>query len=348
MLLFIDSFDHYSLATMSSKYEILGTGAGASITTGRFGNGFRIAGGNIGTNHKRHRFTTGTPTTIITGIALRFGSGHNTTSHPVVQWIESSPSIVGHIEMRLNGANQLFFTRGGTTIGTVSKTLTDDIWYYVEIKLTIHDSTGALEVRIDEAVELSLTGLDTKNGGTGYIDIIGMGTAGGTFSESYEVDYDDLYVLDTTGSTNNDYLGDVHIAAIFPDGNGTTSNLVGSDGNSTDNYLLVDETSAPNGDTDYVQSNVVGDKDTYPFQDVSFTTGDIYGLQINMYTRKTDAGVRQIASIARLSSTEVDGPNNVQSTSYIYYMDIREEKPGGGVWTATDINNAEFGAKVTA
>jgi hypothetical protein len=65
------------------------------------------------------------------------------------------------------------------------------------------------------------------------------------------------------------------------------------------------------------------------------------------YAAKTNAGVRSIASVARLSGTEVDSSDKALSVSYAYLPDIRETKPGGGAWSISDVNSAEFGVKVT-
>jgi hypothetical protein len=160
-------------------------------------------------------------------------------------------------------------------------------------------------------------------------------------------DFDDLYVCDGTGSAPaNDFLGDCRVEAIFPSGNGNSSVLVGSDGNSTDNYLLVDE-AAPNT-TDYVESSTVTDKDTYAYGNLAATTGTVFGVQPVPFAAKTDAGTRSIVSVARVSATEVDSAAKTLSTTYTYYPDVREAKPGGGAWAIGDVNGAEFGVKINA
>jgi hypothetical protein len=164
-------------------------------------------------------------------------------------------------------------------------------------------------------------------------------------SEGY---WADTYIADIAGSApTNDFLGDSRTDAILPNANGTTSQLVGQDTNSTDNYLNVDD-DPPDDDTTFNESSTVGQKDTYNYPSITPTAGTVYAVQISPLVRKTDAGVRSIATVARLSSTEVDGPNQALSTTYLNLADIRETKPGGGVWTIADVNSAEFGVKVTA
>jgi hypothetical protein len=159
---------------------------------------------------------------------------------------------------------------------------------------------------------------------------------------------DDYYACDIQGSTNNDFLGDVRVQAVFPNGNGNYSQLTNDLGNMTNNYTHVDEAD-PNDDTDYVESSNAGDKDTYTYQDLPTTTGTVYGVQVMTYAKKTDSGSRTIRNLARLSGTDADNGSDIALPSgYTYLPSIFETKPGGGAWTITDVNNAEFGVKVTA
>ena len=107
-------------------------------------------------------------------------------------------------------------------------------WYYLEISVTIDDAIGEVHVRLNGSTtdEVSYTG-DTKNAGTATdIDAVRFAFSGRIA---------DVYVLNSLGSMNNNFLGDVAVRTLIPDGNGTSSQLTGSDGNTTDNYLLVDE-----------------------------------------------------------------------------------------------------------
>jgi hypothetical protein len=154
---------------------------------------------------------------------------------------------------------------------------------------------------------------------------------------------------DGTGSSpKNGYFGDIKVPALVPNGNGNASQLLGSDGNSTDNYLHVDELS-PDSDTTYVESSTVTNKDTYTYQDLTSASGTIYAVNVLPYARKTDAGARSIRTLARLSGTEVDnGTDLVLGSSYVYHDTMYEEKPGGGDWTVSDLNSTEFGVQVVA
>jgi len=339
-LRFVDSFDHYDDADVLQKYDLMG-GTANIAASGRFGNNMEF-----GDVDRVTKFLTSQPTWIV-GFAVYMP---NTTAVVgSVQLIALLDSATLHVDVRWTSANNIIFTRAGTQLGS-GFAASRDTWYYVELKVTISD-TGSYELRVDGSTVTSSGAADTRNGANASADRIQVGnSAGGALGSGLRID--DLYVCDgTTGAGSNpcnDFLGDCRVQSRLPDGNGNSSQFDGSDGNSTDNYLLVDDAdTAVDGDTTYVQSPDVGDKDTYTFQNLTPTSGAVFGVQALPYARKTDAGARSICSVARLSGTETDSANKALSTSYRYYPDIRETKPGGGDWSISDVNSAEFGQKVT-
>src|SRR5574337_15066 len=343
-LLFCDSFDHYASTDFLSKWSVSATTANAIGSSGRFNSGF-ISANSSNSGGYLIKTLQASYGTLIAGFAIKWTGISSTTpstsADPFFGFLENGTV---HIDLRTNGSGIFYVTRNGTTLGTGTTPLTSGVWYYVEMKAVIHDTAGSVELRLNGVTEISLSGIDTRNGANGVITQIKLGC----FGNAPQKYFDDLYVCDTSGSVNNDFLGDVRIEALFPNGNGAKSNLVGSDSNSTDNYLLVDE-ATPNADTDYVESSTVGDKDTYTFTDLTSTAGTVRGIQLLPYARKTDAGTSSIKAVTRLSGTEEDAASDSPlSTSYVYYPDIRETKPGGGAWSISDINSAEFGVKVTA
>lgn len=252
-----------------------------------------------------------------------------------VQHVVFTVTATGYPQLRLG-------SEGGTVLGTGATALSVGVWYYIEIKASISDTVGTAVLHIDNQTVVSFSG-DTKNGGTSTnIDYVSLSPA--TF-RGYGATYDDLYILDSTGATNNDFLGDIRIETLYPDGNGNSSQLVGSDADSTDNYQLVDETGTPSS-ADYVASGNLGDKDTYTFTGLATTSGTIKGVQVNSWAAKSDSGARNVKNITRLSGTEDQSASLPLQTTYMPHLSVHETKPGGGSWTISDVNNAEFGVQV--
>jgi hypothetical protein len=339
-LLFIDSFDHYT--TASQKWTVAGRN-GISAGNGRLlAAGYTESNSVAGTGGSMTKILPSTYATLIVGAGIKF------TGTGLFRWLFQEGATT-HIELTVNGSGFIEVRRGagGTLLATGITPLVADTYYHLEVKVNVHDSTGSVEVRINEAVDCTFTG-DTRNGGaTGLMDRFSQSTPyGGTFGNGFAY-FDDLFIMSTAGSYNNDFKGDCRVEALYPDANGNSSQFVGSDGNSTDNYALVDE-KPPNSDTDYVQSSTVGEKDTYNYGSITSTTGNVHGVQVLPFARKTDAGSRSIASIARSNGVEGVGADKALAETYAYHPQIFEENPDTtDAWTIAEVNAAEFGVGVT-
>jgi hypothetical protein len=154
---------------------------------------------------------------------------------------------------------------------------------------------------------------------------------------------DDLYVLDTTGTVNNDFLGDVRVQTLYPSADGTNTGFTPSTG--TTHYTLVDE-AAPNT-TDLVSAANAGLKDSYGFQDLMGTTANVYGVQATSYAAKDNTGTVGVKNITRISGTQYTGPTAwYLSTTWTANRELWERNPAtSGLWAPADVNAAEFGVE---
>lgn len=339
-LRFADSFDHYVTADIVKKWTATdGTGITIQSTAGRRGGQCL----RISTSAASVSKTFDAHASWVIGFAFNPASLPGSAVRLVVAFDGSTE----HLRLRLNTDGTISVLRGGSTVlSTSAASINFGSFGFLEWKFTINDSTGSYDVRYNGASITSGSGVDTRNGGNATANLFQLRSSSETSGSNW--DFDDLYICDGAGSVNNDFLGDVRVDCYLANGNGNSSQLTGSDGNSTDNYALVDE-SLQNGDTDYVQSSTVNQKDTYAFTDMSHTPSNIFGVQINLVSRKDDSGTRSICAVTRSGGSDTDGTTQALSTSYLCLREIRETDPNtSSAWTRTGFNNAEFGAKVAA
>ena len=269
-----------------------------------------------------------------------------TTGYALFALYEGSTA---HLTVVIESTGKLSIKRGaynGTNLATGNTVLSVGTWYYVELKATINDTTGSTEVRINGVADspLTLTNTDTRNGGvSGVCDIFMLGQVASTTGS--QASYDDVYVCNTSGATNNDFLGDCRIDTLLPNGDGNYTQFTPSTG--VAHYAVVDE-STPNT-TDYNYSSTSGDRDSYTFPDLTgLVSQTVYGIQINAAALKSDSGSRSLGTMSRLSGTNKDGAGAALSTSLAYLSEIQETDPASVAWTEANVNAAEFGVKVTA
>ncbi|HET7713846.1 MAG TPA: hypothetical protein VFK94_06425 [Patescibacteria group bacterium] len=334
-LLFCDSFDHYDTSRILLKWTSM-PGACTIGAVGRNGTSGLNAPGS-------QRYVTwnflAAKQTVVSGFAWRANSGT-----AVIIWACRDAGTT-QVDLRYNSAQKLEITRNGTVLATGATTITTGVFNYIEVKVKVASGTsGTYEVRINGVVELISAGANTQFTANATCDSFLLGNnASSGFGTSH--DFDDVYLCDTLGTYNTDFLGDIRVQALLPNAAGNYSQWTPTAGA---NYTNVDE-NPPNDDTDYVASSTVGQIDTYGFSDLTPTSGFIRAVQFIMDARKDDAGTRQIAAVVRQSGADYVGVTKSINASYAFYVDIMDSNPATSTtWTLAEVNADEFGIKVIA
>ncbi len=335
-LRFVDSFDHYAIpAGLPQKwtsYSDTGGSNGITTTTGRRGSTSAILMRALNDNIA---IVLDDQQTWIVGFAMYL---YGTESGDIVRFYDNGNNI--QIQISLTSAGVIQISRNGTLLATSAGALAINVWNYIEIKITIADSGGLAEVRVNESVFVTFTG-DTK-----FSTSLNTANRIQFISRNTDVAFDDLYICDGTGSVNNTYLGDCRVDVVKPTGAGNYAEF--STQGSGNNWDNVDD--QPNdGDTSYNYANVTGKRDTFACSDLPAVSGSIFGVQVALSARKDDAGSRTIRSLTRISGTDYEGSSKNLSTDYRFCMQIMETNPNTtAAWADTEINAAEFGYKLQA
>lgn len=335
-LLFMDSFDD---GLIDGGYKGYGgvppSGGDISTTYGRNGKGVRIGDQ---TNDYLYRATGSTDDTLILGFA---GYVETLTNGDVMLRFEDGATVQVQFRFYTDGSISAF--RGGTLLGNsgAGKFL-EDTWQYYEFKVKFANTGGTVDVRVNGVSVLSLSSQDTQDTANAYATNWRLAGASGYLENLY---VDDLYLADSTGTVNTDFLGDVKVETLLPNGNGNSSGMTGSDSNQTDNYLLVDDN--PVVTTDYVESATEGHKDTYAMGNLASTNVSVYGMQVSLVTQKDDTGSKYLRPVVRSGSTDYAGTSVALNTSWEGMHEIWEQDPNTSAdWTPTNVNAVEVGPEV--
>lgn len=339
MLRFVDAGGlHYT--NLGDKYPTTG-GLQASVdtsTNGRWG-GRCLSFTSNAANSGFVRLTVPSAATYIAGLAFKPSVPDPAASYRVVSFREGATL---HVALRATAGSGLDVMRGdGTVLGTASGVTSTSQYYYVEVKVTVHDTTGSVVVRVNGVAVITLTNVDTRNGATGVIDSVQLGTDVNTSNSGNQGwRANDVYFADTTGTYNNDFLGDLRVEVLYPSANGSVA-FTPSTGS---NFQCVDE-AQHNADTDFVASNVLNAVDRYAYGDLVAMSGAVLGVCVNTVDRKEDAGARTMAHVV-FSGTQMSGAAFSPTTSYFTHQTVFETKPDDAPWTIADVNGMEAGIKI--
>lgn len=84
-------------------------------------------------------------------------------------------------------------------------------------------------------------------------------------------------------------------------------------------------------------------------QDLSESSGTVFGVQTCLLARKDDAGSPSVRAPVRQGSTDHDcGGDHALSTTHAYVLDIWQQDPTGSDWTISFVNADEYRVKLAA
>lgn len=327
------SFDGMATADIDERYENFTAGT-ISAGTGRGGtNSFHGSTSSAGYD----KFGLSSHATY--GVAFAWKQAA-LVAKTVFQFYDGAAAQVG---LGIDATGKIFVWRNnvGTVIATsASIVIFANVQHHIQFQVTINNTTGSYEVRVDGVNVLSGSGVNTRQTANNQVNGYGFGGTG-----AVNFDIDDVFVWDGAGSLNNTFPGDVRVLATLPSGAGNSAQWTPSTGS---NFAAVDD-ATPNT-TDYVSDSTVGHKDTYAYTDLA-GTGTVLGAQLSLYASKADAGAtRGIKGICRSSSTETLSSEVTLGVGWRYWLAaIYELDPAtAAAWASlTALNAAEFGVQVT-
>lgn len=228
------------------------------------------------------------------------------------------------------------------TLDTTGAILSPDTWYHFEWKAYIHPSAGSYDLRIDGSTVLSGSGIDTQDSDNhiGFVRFSSI-RGGGLLTEAL---MDDLYIMNSDGSTLNDFLGTTPVVRVYyPVSDAGPNDFTPSTG--TDHYALVDETDEDFAD--YLDGVTATDRESFLMQSVS--AGTYKAVMQEVLVKTNSVGVRNIRQVVESGSTTSNGtstpisdPNNPVALRRI----LETDPDTGSSWSEAGINAAEFGVEV--
>jgi hypothetical protein len=319
---FLDSFDHYLTAHRTRKWTM---GCG-DIVAGRHGNGTRSGKTAFALDYKSMAAGCAYKTTGFSNSPIKFQSG----------W-ESLQNVIDLAHMGDGRLRVYAPDPANKTSAPSDFVMNPSEFYYLELKAEISavKENGKFDVdyeaRVNEETIISGTWTDIP-WANGSMNILTLQSPGGGSS----CVFDDVY------ATEGEFLGDIRIGVIRPNGAGFYSDWTAQPAG--DHYDLVNDQS-PDDDSTYLQAAEAALVETHEYEDIA-VYGEIRAIQTLVCVKKSDAGTA--ATKSRLRSGEGDEVQGLifypSETSYLYDRTGYVLNPWTGLaWTEDQINSLQFG-----
>ncbi len=249
-------------------------------------------------------------------------------------------------DVYLDDATGEYVLRSGDATELFRGPLTKNVWAYFEVGVTVNGATSSVELRVNGTSAYSNGSLDLAVGSnTGVRDVMFIDE--GTAYTNPSAGVDDVYLCDGSGTEHNTFLGPVRVHALSPNADDAVTWTPNA---GTTNYTQVDDVWAGHdGDSSYVASNTVGEKDLYGLEDLAAEYQNPVAVQTYWAARHDDSsGGASMAALLKSGATEVEGGEAVLNASYRYYVEpIQATNPDtGAAWTPAEINALQIGAVV--
>lgn len=347
-LLFVEGFDAATTVTGSGgetateryildKYP-------AVVVNGRVFTGW----GNLGV-----AFTHGTTASAESGShSLDFASPEGTIyfgfafkpanvldTNDFISLINSTDGVT-HITFELLGNTRIRVYRGtqsGTVLTTTDPVIHPDRWFHLQAKVTISNTVGIIEIKINGITVVSLSGLDTRNGGT--TDTITRFTVRGIAASGSAIE--DVYLIDDVWVDDAQYHGMKKVEHIAVNAAGDTTDWTPSAGS---NFQNVDET-PKDGDTTYNESSTTNNIDLFNMASLVNITSSISGIQVNVDSRVTVSAINLRTKIKSGATTANGASKSISdTTNYQTVYEVSETDPNtAAAWLVAGINAVQTG-----
>jgi hypothetical protein len=219
-------------------------------------------------------------------------------------------------------------------------------WILIEGKITLHSSTGIVQLRVNGVAAPGQLGIDftgnTQAQATPNITWVRLG-------QVTEPGYNGvIYYLDGLVLDDANWIGDSRIIGIVPNGAGLSTQWTPSTGN---NYACVDD--IPPNDTDYIGINANDQIDLYAHASLPAEAYIIKSIGVNARVVKEGTSTPQNVKLALSIDGDGGSPRVSNSVALSYVMqwatNLWEINPATGLaFTPAEVNAMQFGIKSAA
>lgn len=279
-------------------------------------------------------------TAVGAGIRVRVNSAPSDSTRRGILGFLDNATV--QFRLLLASDNSLRIDTGGTGGFITGFRLAFGIWYHIEVKYICADSGGYFEVRVDGTTVYTFTG-DTRNAATGTINWA-IGPASLSTANMGEVDFDDWVVWDGTGTSENDWLGDVEVQTEFATANDVVTDWTANTGTHWDAINDAGE----DGDATFISTTTVNSPASFVMSNLEGSPNRVLGAQITAIARKSDSGNRSIRLGVVSNAVVAEGADVPLGLGYsAAYLMLPRNPDGNVAWTPATFNAALARVRVT-
>jgi hypothetical protein len=345
-LVFMDGLDNYTTdadLTAGGWYSTNPGSTTPSTTSGRWGTG----GVRLVYEDSIRRTISMTGSTIICQFAFKHDDILAATNERILRmWNGGITGICLTLDFTAAGVIRAGDTNGAVVGSSSAGVIRSGVWQFLEVKAVI-SNTGSITVKIDGQQVINATSVDTQPGVATDVDAIFF--AGASENASDGVTFDDIVIMDGSGTKLNDFIGDSRISPLLPNADTATADWALSAG--LNGYDLINDTmpGGHDGDGTYIYSNTVSEKSLFDLENLSTNPETIHAVSVNVAAKKSDSGTRTMRAYLDSNGTTDNGSAWSIATSYEIWRYYWDTDPNTSLaWLIAGINALKVGVEVVS
>ena len=256
-------------------------------------------------------------------------------------------SVQIRVRLRSSDDKLEIFRGGAASIGESDTALITGSYTYVEIKAFIDNAVGTVEVKFDGHTVATIGPVNTQGASDAFINSLQVrGDSGGG------VRIDDMYVADTSGTFNKDFLGDCRVDTLLATADDVAEFDTVFPASPTTHFSKVDETGGVDEDTTYVETPTNGDRDILEFSNLPVhpEPTQVLAVQPWSYAKKQqgsgDQSVRHLVRPITTIYNQVPQGGNAEDWRVMQEAIIETNPETGLGWMEAEVDAAKFGLEV--
>lgn len=340
MLRWMDGFEHYGTNEAHMLEGVGGAAAWSQVDLGLAPYGWDLESTSpaTGTYHMRLIEDTGGSTLIM---RRALGQSKQVSALGYRFQVDDLPSLesggeeddylrmldfrdvanAAQIRINLGTEGSVRALRGSTALGRSDPCIAAGGYHHFEAKAKIHDTTGYVEVRVNEVTVLNLTGIDTQataNSETSQFTFGQVQSPTGLAVGFGFFDVDDVFAWDddATDATNTivDFVGDKGAYYLPPDADTATSEFTVT--GSATAYGALDD--VPPSGSDYLDDTTGAARTIVSVAALPGNVSEVIAYMPVIYARKEESGTVNLRGGVVVGTDESYTPTNSPSTAYAY------------------------------
>lgn len=319
------------------------------------GRGMAAAGGRDGAGSAlwfgRYFDPLATTDEITIGLRIKFPETVKNNAELIrITGITSGGSGEARIRTLATNALEVQYGTGTNVATTANNVYNNNGWHYIEWQTVLDNSTGgSYELRVDGVNVASGTGVRTAQNASAQASGVLLFSPNGlndTYEEMYMVD--DWYIIDQTGTINNDFLGAIKVThqPLVGVGSDNDFGTFGAAGGRRDTNV------SPNPGADDASGissvNTATNKQLYDV--LEYHASNIVGVSVASRFQITDGALPVNCKTHIKSGASADnssGRKTLDQTKWTGSITSHEADPNTSTaWTKASLDAAEFGVEI--